>query len=109
MQISRKYRVTYGQFHPPSIIWECRIITKGLYSEDTEASAKYVRSALLCPSLRLEETDRAVRTLPRTAPPKMSTAGMLAVSMTKGKEEAGRGMRWKVRCAAHQLNLLEPS
>jgi hypothetical protein len=37
------------------------IIAGGLDSEDTEASAQCIRSALLCPSLRPEEADKAVR------------------------------------------------
>ena len=81
----------YGQFHQPSIIRERMIIARGLDSEDTKESAKYVRPVLLCPSLRLEETDKAVRRVPRTRPPKVSTAGRLVMSMTGGKEGGGRG------------------
>jgi hypothetical protein len=64
---------TYHQFHRPSIIWERTIIARGLYSEDTEASAKYVRLGLSYPSLRLEATDKAVRRIPKNEPPKMLT------------------------------------
>jgi hypothetical protein len=61
---------TYRQFRWPCVIWERMIIARGLDSEDTEASARYARSALSCSSLRLEETDKAVRRLPKNEPPK---------------------------------------
>jgi hypothetical protein len=86
-------RETYGQFHWPSIIRERAIIAGDLDSEDTEASAKDARSALLCPSLRLEETGKVVRRVPRTAPPKTSAAW----TMTEGKEGADRGRKSELR------------
>jgi hypothetical protein len=71
------------------------IIARGLDSEDTEASAKYIGSALSCPSLRLEETDKAVRRLPTNEPPKM-LAGLsfVVVAMMEGVD---RGRKGKVR------------
>jgi hypothetical protein len=78
---------TYRHFHKPSIIQERTIIGRGLDRHDTEASAKYVGSALVSRSLMLEETDKAVNRLPMNKPPKMSTAVTSTSSMMKGKEK----------------------
>jgi hypothetical protein len=64
------------------------IIARGLDSEDTKASEKYVRSALSWPSW-LEETDKALRRLPMIEPPKLLATGSLIISMMKGKRSRG--------------------
>jgi hypothetical protein len=106
MHISREYEEMYRQFHRPSIIRECMIIGRGLDSKDTEASAKYVRSALPWPSLRLEETDKAMRRLPKNKLPEMSTGVALTISMKGKRRQIGEG---NGSSDTHQLNLLEPS
>jgi hypothetical protein len=68
------------------------IIARSLDSEDTEASSKYVRSALLCPSLRLEGTDKAVKRIPKTEPAKAPTGVTLIISLMKPGGGPGKGM-----------------
>jgi hypothetical protein len=95
---------TYRQFRGLSIIRERMIIATGLDSEDTEASAKCIRSGLLCASLRLEGTDKAVRRLPKNEPLKTSAGVCVIISLMRGKERADRGKRWKLRRVTHQLD-----
>jgi hypothetical protein len=85
------------------------IIARGLDSEDTKGSAKYISSALLWPSLMLEEIDKAMRRVPKNEPPEARSWVTLIISMMKDQEGIDRGREWKLRCATHQLNLVEPS
>jgi hypothetical protein len=84
------YRETYHQFHRPSVTWERMIIGGGLDSENTEGSDKYVRSVLSCPSLRLKETDKAVRRPPKNEPPKTLTRVTFNVSMKERESGSGK-------------------
>jgi hypothetical protein len=85
---------TYHQFHRPPVIWERMIIARGLDSDDTKASDEYIRSALSGASLRLGEANRAVRRLPKNAPPKRLTRVTFIISTMKGRVggiEEGKG------------------
>jgi hypothetical protein len=81
--ISREDGEPYHQFHRSSVIWEGMIIARGLDSEDTKASGEYC-SALSCPALRLEETGKAVRRLPKNAPLNMLTWMRFIIPRMKG-------------------------
>jgi hypothetical protein len=83
LQTSKEYGA-YHQFHPSSVIWEGMIVARGLDREDTQAPGEYGRSVLLYPSLRLEETGKAVRRLPMNEPLRMLAWVALMISRMKG-------------------------
>jgi hypothetical protein len=81
----------YCNFQWPSIIWEGMIIARDLDSESTKASDEHGGSVLSWPSLRPEETDKAVMSSPKNAPPKTSSRGPVIISMVKGMKGKGKG------------------